>query len=662
MKEGSTMPTRKSWLPRMAHVAFALGLLGFAVMSLDLFGFMVRKTVIACDELAEGSKIEISGDFQCERRGLFARDNYVLFKSGEGKVLNRVLIKPLDFGPGVGTRVEFVAYGDGHSAYSIDEAGTKKFLLGSLGSVTNWTNNGMSRITAILPYGHPGILLAHGAAATDKQMLLGHFRFEPTNETSLAVTNRKDAEVGTSVVFTFFSTLFLAGLVGLITTYRERPIVYILGLIGALYFVTLVAGTPFGTQVGGIPVGDDLSYFSWASAIGYHLNPDLTMQSIDSWARGSNHHTWGTGVLLAPSLMLQKLVLPSTMGFSSVTYSLVSYNSMLLTFLSVLIYYFAFVQVFPRHVAMVISLGTLTCTSLLKWTYLRNVFSHSAEAFTIAWFTYCFIRQYFTKQGSMINRLWLFFAIIAVAQVRRENVLFGLLPAYFELALFGKSHIKHALFFCAATVSSWLVLQATNLWTFAPGFFYTSTARHLGFNNIPQLMRDNFFNITFNSETGLWALWNIPAYLAVLASLHARRNLKIIAPLSVMVAGYVFMCIIHEFPTGFDWQNRFLIKLNPIIFAAVGYLLTVPTFKSFRPLIYAGILFTSVVETFFLYPREIPPGLPTYANIFSDLQLSEPQDLFLFRTLFFLPVICFGVITLLGYGILVRRVLRQRFF
>ena len=73
---------------------------------------------------------------------------------------------------------------------------------------------------------------------------------------------------------------------------------------------------------------------SRAHAIGCSGNGKVKNESNPGWTV-HNHHTWGTGLLLAPAMALTRLVAPENSGFSQWGYSLVNTMSILLGYLSV---------------------------------------------------------------------------------------------------------------------------------------------------------------------------------------------------------------------------------------------------------------------------------------------------------------------------------------
>lgn len=643
-------------MPRLlkaSHIGLLLGLLGFLALAIDALRYAVTITDESCQQTAAAYQMAVPDQAHCQIRGLFAQRHFLLFP-------NNADTSPKLSIPGLSTsgrHLVLSVVNDGKGRFNLIDKATGTNLAGSFSAISNWSQNGLSKITLDIPQNHPGV--SFEPMAGSGQLLVGLVTQETGNAPALAASHRPDHEVASSWGFWLLVAL-VAGSAMIICRLSwqqmPRPPAGLVLCVG-LFLVAVFFGSPFGPQVNVITDGDDLSYYGWATAMGYDLNPDLTQHHVQSWAQAWNHHPWGTGILLAPSMLLQKIVLPGTIGPGAVTFSLLSYNSLLLALLAVLVYFAAMRQIFSMPLALTLAIGTLVGTCLLKFAFIRPVFSHAPEAFAISLMTYCFVRRYLVDSQNLWLAIGLALAGMLAIQIRRENVLLALLPAYWELLRLvpWRQRLKGATGFGFAAGAGVVILQLTNYFTKSPSFFHTPTSRHLGFSHMAELVGQNFYSVMFQSEGGLFAFWNIPAYLALLAVILWRRQWRLSLPLVATVAAYVTMCLIHEFPHGMEWQNRFLLKVTPIIFIGAGYACKHPALKRWQPLMIALLLGSFAYESFVLYPTQLPSEVPFYRDLFTDDQLLWPQDISRQRLLFMLPIVVLAVASLASQVMLVRR-------
>ena len=109
-------------------------------------------------------------------------------------------------------------------------------------------------------------------------------------------------------------------------------------------------------------------------------------------------------------------------------------------------------------------------------------------------------------------------------------------------------------------------------------------------------------------------------------------------PLAVVTFLFIVMCTLYEYPNGMEWQNRFMLKLNPILFGGAAIFLR----DSGRVLKCAGWvwLVTAACLEFDLYRRQLPAGMNFYLSDFSDHTLMFPQTWGgTNMTIFYLPLI-----------------------
>jgi len=445
--------------------------------------------------------------------------------------------------------------------------------------------------------------------------------------------------------------LLLTGACLLVFRFRKRRSAWVL-LISVLFLIlTFLGGLPFKGNVGERLncQCDDESYYTWALTIGRQMIPDIS--GNDAPASMNNHHSWGTGFLLAPGMWITKFFPLDIRSITRFPPKKILYHSELialstmsifLSYFSILIYFFAFAKVFKNDVAFLISIFTVFGTSLVAWTLDRNFFTHSSEAFLLAWYTLFFIQRYFLKDRRIRGLVYLLLSSIFLMQVRPENAVFTAVPVYFELIdrrnLF--SYCRHAIMVIAAIVLGWVLLQASSLFTQLHTFgAMTPSANYFSFTL--ERIQKNYYGFLF--APGGTGLFKMPFFwLCVLGMLLAKVKLKVLFPYVSFVLFFVILFLFYQFPTGAAWQNRFLLKLNPIFFAGVGLGLQASRFW-WQKWGIAGLCVASILYEWILY-KERTFGI-SYLEIYSDYQVfgamvtdiptdySTPLKLLIFSTL-----------------------------
>ena len=147
--------------------------------------------------------------------------------------------------------------------------------------------------------------------------------------------------------------------------------------------------------------------------------------------------------------------------------------------------------------------------------------------------------------------------------------------------------------------------------------------------------------VLFDKEIGFFYWLNIFPWVALLALWWTRRKWKVWLPLLLTATSFILLCIMFEYPNGCEWQNRFLLKLNPIVFGGVGFVLFKGS-KWVRSLIVGGAC-AACIREILLYRNQLPDGMAFYLQQFGDHSLAFPQ---LFpgsaMYLFYLPLIVFA--------------------
>jgi hypothetical protein len=413
-------------------------------------------------------------------------------------------------------------------------------------------------------------------------------------------------------------------------------------LLCAGFAVTLIvcAGMPFGSSSGAIDSGDDLSYMHWAYAIGFLHNPDLTLYpSIKSWALNHNHHSWGTGLIMSPFVSLARLFLPKSTGPGSLHFALMNFATVFVSLLGTWIFYSAFRRLVRPWVALLVCCAMIPSSSLLKWVFMRNVFTHGPEFFCISMFTYAMVRRYFPKDA---DRPWslirVLLPLMLLAQVRREDLAFFGLPIWFEW-FYGPAKTNHRnqakawggiVQAAVCLILAVVILQMTNYFTELKTYFGNSRT-HLEFvhENYLDAFQKVFPLHIWAKGSGFFAWPNLAHWIAPLALFLNRKSWRIWVPLSGMVCFYILLFTFHLYPTGVEWQNRFLCKLVPVMFLGVGLVIDWGLSEK-GPKIAIGWLgvlgvLGGIWGQWPLYLRQLPPGMAFYLNDFNDLSLLYRQ-------------------------------------
>lgn len=423
---------------------------------------------------------------------------------------------------------------------------------------------------------------------------------------------------------------------------------------------TFYCGLPFGSSAGWYDPADDKSYVHWTYNLGFLTDPFLYHTDLKSWAQNNNHHTWGTGLLLAPFVAPLKL-LGNDIGTGSLFLSFMSNGVIMLSFAAIVIYFAAFRRIFSISGSILAAVGTLLCTSLLKWTYMRNFFSHAPEAFTLSIVTYGCVGRYFSKDSKRFDLLCIVLGLFFAIQTRRENMLFLVPLLCFEL--FGttcttlseilkraRRRARAAALLLCTVAASEFVLRLTNYFTDLKHFEGTVAARRLLRLDQPgQMFSKNFFPVFFEQDFGLFYWKNLFAIVPVFAIFVYWRRFRVWLPLVSTVLLFMMLCVFYEMPNGVEWQNRFLLKLNPIFFGALALLMSER--RTYWRILGGSTVVISAYFELDLYRRVLPAGMAFYADHFSDNALLYPQAYSgASMYLFFLPLIGLSCASILLTG------------
>ncbi|MCX6116437.1 MAG: hypothetical protein NT027_02760, partial [Proteobacteria bacterium] len=260
------------------------------------------------------------------------------------------------------------------------------------------------------------------------------------------------------------------------------------------------------------------------------------------------------------------------------------------------------------------------------------------------------------------------FAIMLVGfflacQVRRENLAFAPLLLWFEVV--GERGFSFSSILNQARRSLWtiasiglvavlseFVLHLTNYLTEVNSFFgHVAAAPYLHVGKIFEMFHRNGMDVLFGQAFGLFYWKNLFAILPALLVIMYRRSFRIWFPLVCTVMLYCTLCILYEWPNGMDWQNRFLLKLNPIFFTALVYQMGRSS-GILRWVSLSAVLMSAFFELD-LYMAQLPYGMSFYIHQFSDQTFLYPPSPSNWNIqIFYLPLIILFVGALLAIAAL----------
>ncbi len=603
---------------------FRWSLLSIFIFCLGIFCFFLLVTesptlwsarslrAVPCKIEAERDSIVIYKSVRCYQAKFLKEINLEL--KNDSKISSSLTVQ---FKEKTGTRLSFLYAGDGHATLRIFDDTARE-----IGSLRDGPSNAMNRspefVYLDLPakiksvdiriFGNAGYGVIRNLKVA--YMPIAQLKTEAVQSTKLS----------SRWLYFISSGLLLISLLILIRLFPDMKIIHYITLTVAFFFLILYSGSPFGSGSGVYDGFDDASYLSWAHNIGYKHSLNMREALVETAAK-DNIHTWGTGLFLAPAFFIMKYfdLDNSHQGYNATAFGLVNSLSILLSFFSVLIFFAAFTLIFPTYLAGVLSLWTVVATSLIKWTFFRNFFSHTPEALTLACFTYFFIRMYVTQDRSWSLVYAMMSVIIIIPQIRRENLIIGLLPLWYEFfqrqSLW--SFVTRSFLLLGASIFAILLLQYSNLWTTVSGFWTNPTAYLLKSPDILANIKANLGTVFTDRYTGFFPTLNVFPFLALYGAY--KTKMKYSLPFVVIVLGYLFMCLIHLSPNGAEWQNRFFLKFTPILLAGTGFAIVQMPVK-IRWFALTAVIASGLYQ-FNLYKENLPEQFPVYVDLLTDLQI-----------------------------------------
>lgn len=608
-----------------------------------------------CQSYSAELKLEFVGNFSCFNRGIFSRQFIIRSTPPSEGSANELIFNFTNDGNGRVLSLDAQSLGSDNYFFITTRNGDP--VLASSNNIgTDWSANGRSRLEALIEPSVNRLELIHPIGKGPIEIFALSLLLAKSPVVTSSGHTEKSSQVDTHFFLSIAFALAIFTWLMVFLKLGDRSEYSFFLLLSAFVLLFIFCGLPYLSNVGSIDIADDRSYAHWAYNLGYKLNPFLMTTDIPSWTKGSNIHAWGAGLLLAPFVFPLRLF-GSELPMTSFHIFMMSIGSVMLCLSSVVIFFKAFSYLFSKRIAVFTALLTVSTTSLIKWTFARNVFTHTSEAFTLALMTLFLIRIYSLRKTKVADYFGFFIAIFLAVQVRRENVLFGLVPIYYEFLYRtdNKKAFKHIAGYLLAVVSSLIALRATNFFAGVNSFFIEPTGFLLNFGEFGSFFRKNFVNVVFGYEKGIFNLYSIPPIVACMAPFIGRIRLKTYLPLIVVVLGYLTMCIIHKYPDGVEWQNRFLLKLNPIVFVAIGYVLF-SLKQRWSKVLVAVVLSVSVCLEISSYLANLSPNFVYYRDFLADSEILFPRRFTANKGLIylFLPVFLAAVVFVSGV-FLVRR-------
>lgn len=607
-------------------LALLLCCLALCLASTKLWTRLVESKPIDCATLGIENLNPSSGEVTCSAR------TFLFSKYRIAKFVKIPSADSLKFGlksipPNTTVTVQSIKPPPGYASIANKDGKTVWFT--SVG--TEWT--GASRALANLSAGEDYTLLSKS-----------DFEFEMVF--SLGKITAKHSIFLTALSVLIGCYLFIFGFV--VRTPRFADVAMIASVLA---LIVVWCGMPYGTTTGWIDTADDTSYLNWSYNLGYLLDPDLTHGPIKSWASHHNHHSWGTGLFLAPFLFVARLISPGLPVPGLIHFGLMNFGIIFWGCVSVYVFYWTYKLFSPWRPALLMALLGLVSTSALRWMFIRNIFSHIPELVTIGCAAYFCAQRYFRSRGDWRTFLFMMLSLIMAVQVRRENnALFGI-PILYEILLpqtrSRKERLSASIALLVGIILSSAILLATNYFTELKAFFANSqTQNFFNFKTPLQTLLTVGPQVFYGQDFGLFYWQNAYPWLALLACLTQMKQWRYWLPLAGTVGFYLLLCTYFEYPNGMEWQNRFLLKLTPILFGGALWFLN----HSRLPIRIAGWIwmFVGAGMELLLYRVQKPVEMPFYIDDLSDHLFMYPQSWpGMNMSIFYLPLIAISFVATL---------------
>lgn len=538
------------------------------------------------------------------------------------------------------------SYGGG-GLFDIVDSSTQTTIGQSLRAGTEWSGKVRFHVEVSLSDLHPGASIQvdstkGGIIFTDFSSKKVGFQ-DPSKPARVKQNFAAESYVVVTILLLLASFLIFLNL-GLPPVSSTQTGWFTAAQISFIFFIAVVLfALPYGSAAGWYDRGDDSSYVHWAYNLFYLFDPILSHSDLSSMSLENNHHPWGTGILLGIPLML--LGLKQGLHLGVLHLGLMSVQSMFLAFLAVSFLIASARRFFSMPTSIMIGLMYVFSSSLIKWTFMRNIFSHTSEAFTLTALQYFCISYFFSENAK--NKVLKFFFILLflclAIQVRRENILLALFPAFFactdKLDPLGKRGLKLLSVIFTVLVAQGILL-GTNLLSKNAPFWYFPASSAIETKELLSTILQNAQRVLLNFSSGFLGLWNMPVLIGCCAIFSRKIIWRVKIPALLTVCATLLMCLIHAAPNGDEWQNRYLLKILPFICLGFGFLLESAPSQQLKTLLRSIAVF-SVVYEIGLYYLQLETGLAFFVHRLSDRALVYPAPPDRFDIFFSLPLFFF---------------------
>lgn len=627
----------------------------------------LNETDIPCDRVVPDSlQIQKGYNFKCiERATYFFKKNYM--------VINTKGFVDLDLKYKTDIEISFLGFSEGKASFSVLKRHTNKLLGHSLDVGTIKSSSVTSKYILGVSNSTKKIKIISDSD-NDLRSKVYISDINPVKKIIASEYFKFSSKASNMSRFIISAVLLLMILVYFIIYMNNyNSIIYNAVLLLLVYGVTVIfLGLPYATNEGAYDPFDDTAYLAWSHSIGYNLDGLVKNEPYPATII-SNTHSWGTGFFYAPVFWFSKTLAKfinnhnetriahglsqifNTVsnyrynnGYNFATYVDITCLAYIYTFLSIFIFFISFRLITNSNfAASLLGFAIFSGTSLIKWTLIRNIFSHVPEMLVLSMMTYVFVLMYYKKKNTMFNYCTYIVLGIILAQIRREDILFIILPIYYEYL---KEKISRT-FFKRLTVTvigvllAQILLQLSNYLTLANSFWSFPTESLVQIKDMPSLVMKNFNLVLFSKNSGFFTL-NVFVPLALLSLIYLKKSFIKIIPFVILIVGYLIMCMINPYPTGCEWQNRLLLKIFPIIFCVIAYLLY-SVKRTYKVIVYFLIIVGCFYQLY-LYVHMLPKGMPLYSDLLSDYDILHPK--LLVEYAYMLPVLIVFIALFLLWG------------
>ena len=618
------------------------------LLVLRLNSSFLHETDVSCEEvIPDFLQVQKSSGFKCIKRSTFFSEKKYLVLNPKGFV-------DLGLKHETDSEISFLGFSEGKSIFSVlINSGSNLNLLGqSLSVGTDKSSNMTSKYVLGVLRSTKNIRIT-SFSDNDKYSKIYISDINLVKKVIQSEYFNFSSKASSMSKFIISIVLFLTVFVYLIIYLNNyNSILHNIVFLLLIYGVTVIFfGWPYFTNEGVYDTFDDTGYIAWSHSIGYNLNGLVKNENFPPGVI-SNQHSWGTGFFYAPAFWFSKTLNKfinkgsplgvklskifnrvsnrtsfHVNGYNYATCTYITCLAYLYTFLAIFVFFMSFRLITNSNIsALFLGFAMFSGTSLIKWTLVRPIFSHVPEMLILSMMTYVFILMYYKNKNSMLNYCVYIILGIILTQIRREDIIFIIPPIYYDYLKEKTSKVffKRAVVTLTGLMLAQVLLQLSNYLTLINSFWSFPTGSLIQINKLPSLIVKNFNVVLFSNESGFFTM-NVFVPLALFSLIYLKNSFVKIIPLIILITGYVVMCMIHQYPTGCEFGNRFLLKIYPIIFCAIAYLLY--SVKKTYKIIICFLLAAGCLFQLYQYMQNVPTNMPLYVDLFSDNDIIYPKSI-----------------------------------